>query len=132
MKNMKLATKISVIVICILTVGLVILWSTTNGNVSSLMERQILENMNEAAKSPPNMYRLQNPILSAMRNRWSLEMLYCIRMTQILSQGHKIIPKVMAPSTKTWKMFIWLIILPPFWYRLWKVPSVKPSGKGMH
>ncbi len=51
MKNMKLATKISVIVICILTVGLVILWSTTNGNVSSLMERQILENMNEAAET---------------------------------------------------------------------------------
>lgn len=51
MKNMKLATKISVIVICILTVGLVILWTTTNGNVSSLMERQILENMNEAAQT---------------------------------------------------------------------------------
>ena len=51
MKNMKLATKISVIVICILTVGLVTLWSTTNGNVSSLMERQILENMNEAAET---------------------------------------------------------------------------------
>lgn len=51
MKNMKLATKISVIVICILTVGLVILWTTTNGNVSSLMERQILENMNEAAET---------------------------------------------------------------------------------
>lgn len=51
MKNMKLATKISVIVICILTLGLVTLWTSTNGNVSSLMERQILENMNEAAET---------------------------------------------------------------------------------
>ena len=51
MKNMKLATKISVIVICILTAGLAILWTSMNGNVSSLMERQILENMNEAAET---------------------------------------------------------------------------------
>lgn len=51
MKNMKLATKISVIVISILTVGLVILWTSTNGNVSSLMEQQILDNMNEAAET---------------------------------------------------------------------------------
>lgn len=51
MKNMKLATKISVIVICILTAGLAILWTSTNGNVSSLMERQILGNMNEAAET---------------------------------------------------------------------------------
>lgn len=51
MKNIKLATKISVIVICILTAGLVILWTSMNGNVSSLLERQILENMNEAAET---------------------------------------------------------------------------------
>lgn len=51
MKNVKLATKISVIVICILTVGLAILWSSTNRNVSALMEKQILENMNEAAEA---------------------------------------------------------------------------------
>lgn len=51
MKNMKLATKISVIVITILTLGLAILWTSVNGNVSSLMERQILENMNEAAEA---------------------------------------------------------------------------------
>ena len=51
MKNMKLATKISVIVICILTAGLAVLWTSMNGNVSSLMERQILENMNEAAET---------------------------------------------------------------------------------
>lgn len=51
MKNMKLATKISVIVISILTVGLVVLWTSMNGNVSALMERQILENMNEAAET---------------------------------------------------------------------------------
>lgn len=51
MKNMKLATKISVIVICILTAGLAILWTSMNGNVSSLMERQILENMNESAET---------------------------------------------------------------------------------
>ncbi len=49
MKNMKLATKIGVIVICILTAGLAILWTSMNGNISSLLERQILENMNEAA-----------------------------------------------------------------------------------
>lgn len=51
MKNMKLATKISVIVIGILTVGLAILWTSTNGNMSALMEKQILENMNEAAEA---------------------------------------------------------------------------------
>lgn len=51
MKNMKLATKISVIVICILTVGLVILWTSMNGNVSSMMEKQILENMKESAQT---------------------------------------------------------------------------------
>lgn len=51
MKNMKLATKIGVIVICILTAGLVLLWTSMNGNVSSLMEKQILENMNEAAET---------------------------------------------------------------------------------
>lgn len=50
-KNMKLATKISVIVICILTLGLAVLWSTMNKNVSALMEQQILENMNEAAET---------------------------------------------------------------------------------
>lgn len=51
MKNMKLATKIGVIVICILTAGLVILWTSMNGNISALLEQQILENMNEAAKT---------------------------------------------------------------------------------
>lgn len=51
MKNMKLATKISVIVILILTLGLAVLWTSVNGNVSSLMERQILDNMNEAAEA---------------------------------------------------------------------------------
>lgn len=51
MKNMKLATKISMIVIAILTVGLAVLWTSVNGKVSSLMEKQILDNMNEAAET---------------------------------------------------------------------------------
>lgn len=51
MKNLKLATKISVIVICILTVGLAVLWKSMDASVSSMMEKQILENMNEAAKT---------------------------------------------------------------------------------
>lgn len=51
MKNLKLATKISVIVITILTLGLAVLWTSVNGNVSSQMERQILDNMNEAAET---------------------------------------------------------------------------------
>ena len=51
MKNLKLATKISVIVICILTIGLAVLWKSMDGSVSSMMEKQILENMNEAAET---------------------------------------------------------------------------------
>lgn len=51
MKNLKLATKISVIVICILTIGLVVLWKSMDGSVSSMMGKQILENMNEAAEA---------------------------------------------------------------------------------
>ena len=51
MKNLKLATKISVIVICILTIGLAVLWKSMDGSVSSMMKKQILENMNEAAET---------------------------------------------------------------------------------
>lgn len=51
MKNMKLATKISVIVIFILTLGLAVLWTSMNRNVSKMMEQQILDNMNEAAET---------------------------------------------------------------------------------
>ena len=51
MKNLKLATKISVIVICILTIGLAVLWKSMDGSVSSMMEKQILQNMNEAAEA---------------------------------------------------------------------------------
>lgn len=48
MKNVKLATKISSIVIIILTFGLVVLWQCTNVRVSSVMEEQILAEMNDA------------------------------------------------------------------------------------
>lgn len=48
MKNVKLATKISSIVIFILMVGLIVLWQCTNVRVSSVMKEQILEQMNDA------------------------------------------------------------------------------------
>ena len=48
MKNIKLAAKISIIVIAILTVGLIVLWMVTNTRVSSLMREQVLEEMNDA------------------------------------------------------------------------------------
>ncbi len=51
MKNLKLATKISVIVICILTIGLAVLWKSMDASVSSMIEKQILGNLNEAAGS---------------------------------------------------------------------------------
>lgn len=38
MRNMKLAVKISSIVIIILTLGLIILWQAINARVSSLMK----------------------------------------------------------------------------------------------
>ena len=48
MKNIKLATKISVIVIAILSVCFVVLWKTTDNRVSSLMKEQVLQEMNDA------------------------------------------------------------------------------------
>lgn len=48
MKNIKFTVKISVMVISILTVGLLFLWISTTGRVSSLMREQILEEMNDA------------------------------------------------------------------------------------
>lgn len=48
MKNLKLATKISIIVISILTVGLVILWWSTNRRISVVMENQIIEELGDA------------------------------------------------------------------------------------
>ncbi len=51
MKNLKLATKISIIVITILTIGLVIVWKSTDVNVSSVMKDQIVDEMNDAIKT---------------------------------------------------------------------------------
>ncbi len=51
MKNLKLATKISIIVITILTVGLILVWKSTDMNVSSVMEDQIVEEMNDAIRT---------------------------------------------------------------------------------
>lgn len=50
MKNLKLATKISVIVICILAVGLAVLGKSMDLRISSMMEKQILENMDKEAE----------------------------------------------------------------------------------
>ncbi len=51
MKNMRLAVRISCIVIFILTLGLVVLWQAVNVKVSSLMKEQILGEMNDAVKT---------------------------------------------------------------------------------
>ncbi len=51
MKNMKLATKISIIVTAILTVGLIALWVLTDTKVSSLMREQVLQEMNDAVST---------------------------------------------------------------------------------
>ncbi len=51
MKNLKLATKISIIVITILTIGLVIVWKSTDVNVSSVMKDQIVDEMNDAIRT---------------------------------------------------------------------------------
>lgn len=51
MKNLKLATKISIIVISILTIGLIVVWKSTDVNVSSVMEDQIVKEMNEAIQT---------------------------------------------------------------------------------
>ncbi len=51
MKNIKLATKISIIVIAILAVGLVGLWKITDTSVSSLMREQVLQEMNDAVST---------------------------------------------------------------------------------
>ncbi len=48
MKNIKFAAKISVMVISILTIGLLVLWRSTDNRVSSLMREQIVEEMNDA------------------------------------------------------------------------------------
>ena len=48
MKNIKLATKISIIVISILTIGLVVLWKSTDLKVSSIMKDQIMDEMDDA------------------------------------------------------------------------------------
>ena len=51
MKNLKLATKISFIVILILTVGLIVLWQSTDIRLYSLMKDQIMSEMNDALKT---------------------------------------------------------------------------------
>ncbi len=51
MKNLKLATKIGIIVITILTIGLIIVWKSTDVNVSSVMKDQIIDEMNDAIKT---------------------------------------------------------------------------------
>ena len=51
MKNIKLATKISIIVIAILTIGLVVLWKSTDLKVSSIMKDQIMDEMDDALKT---------------------------------------------------------------------------------
>ena len=51
MKNIKLATKISIIVISILTIGLVVLWKSTALKVSSIMKDQIMDEMDDALKT---------------------------------------------------------------------------------
>lgn len=51
MKNLKLATKISIIIISILTLGLIVVWKSTDVNVSSVMEDQIVKEMNEAIQT---------------------------------------------------------------------------------
>ncbi len=51
MKNIKLATKISIIVISILTIGLVVMWKSTNLKVSSIMKDQIMDEMDDALKT---------------------------------------------------------------------------------
>ena len=51
MKNIKLATKISITVISILTIGLVVLWKSTDLKVSSIMKDQIMDEMDDALKT---------------------------------------------------------------------------------
>lgn len=51
MKNMKLAVKISSIVIIILTLGFILLWQAINARVSSLMKEEILTEMNDAVET---------------------------------------------------------------------------------
>ena len=51
MKNLKLATKIGIVVITILTIGLIIVWKSTDVNVSSVMKDQIIDEMNDAIKT---------------------------------------------------------------------------------
>lgn len=51
MKNMKLATKISIIVISILTLGLVVLWRITDTRISSVMKVQIMDELNDAIET---------------------------------------------------------------------------------
>ena len=61
MKNIKLATKISVIVIAILSVCFVVLWKTTDNRVSSLMKEQVLQEMNDALSTRGEIVE-RNPI----------------------------------------------------------------------
>lgn len=51
MKDIKLTIKISVLVIFILTVGLMVLWKSTDMRISALMREQILTEMNDAVET---------------------------------------------------------------------------------
>ena len=42
MKNLKLATKIGIVVITILTIGLIIVWKSTDVNVSSVDRKSVV------------------------------------------------------------------------------------------
>lgn len=51
MKNIKFTAKISFLVISILTVGLMILWKSTDVRISALMREQIVTEMNDAVET---------------------------------------------------------------------------------
>ncbi len=51
MKNLKLATKISIIVISVLTIGLIVLWRSTDTRISYVMTNQVMEKMDDAIKT---------------------------------------------------------------------------------
>lgn len=51
MKNLKLATKISIIVISVLTIGLIVLWRSTDTRISYVMKNQVMEKMDDAIKT---------------------------------------------------------------------------------
>jgi len=51
MKNMKLATKISILVTLMLVIGLSLFWFTTNSQMKAVMEDSIIQSLNDSVKT---------------------------------------------------------------------------------